>query len=419
MILDVRSQSTADLEIRKNSIRIGFLLAVLTIAVLVFRRPDQFSNPYIWVEDGTTILNQYIEHGWLTLFYPVNGYFITPTKIIHTLSLALSFRWFPEISYWLTMLFTISVIWAIALCPTQLRHKTWCAVSVLFIPTGSEVFAVSEYALWWGGLLLFLPLLWEKNDEKLSARLFLIVFGGLSSPLVIFLSPIYLLRTFFTRARVDNVIAGAVILVAGIQAAAIHFSRQSPQWDKLSFSLPLLAGKFFGWFEYWSLDPAMTPMIAGAAILLGLVLLVCCWPKLRRYDFVMVLLCIALPLCILSAILRAPLPAIDPYITAPRYFFYPFILISWILIQSLNSNQPLRYFFVLAALASAWINFLLFAPWHHSFMDWRKQVIECLAQPEFTFQIHFQGRADSQWGERLTNEQCKTLVESSLFNGKN
>jgi len=419
MSLDARSQNAADSEIRKKNIRIGFLLAVLTIVVLVFRRPDQFSNPYIWVEDGTTILNQYLEHGWLTLFYPVNGYFITPTKIIHTLSVMLSFRWFPEISYWLTMLFTIFVVSAIALCPTALRNKTWCAVSVLFVPTGSEVFAVSEYALWWGGLLLFLPLLWKKSDDKISARLFLVVFGGLSSPLVIFLAPAYLVRTWLTRARVDKMIMSAVIVVAGIQAAAIHFSGQSPQWDKLSFSIPLLAGKFFGWFEYWSLNPAMTPIVAGAAILLGLILLMSSWPKLRRFDLVMILLCIGLPLCILSAILRAPLPAMDPYNTAPRYFFYPFILISWILIQSLNSTQPLRCFFAIAALASAWMNFLLFAPWHHSFLDWRTQVDQCLVRPEFMFQIHFQGRADSQWGERLTNAQCKSLVDSSVFDGKN
>lgn len=418
MKLDARLQNATNFEIRSKNIRRGFLLAVLTIVVLVFRRPDQFSNPYIWVEDGTTILNQYLEHGWLTLFYPVNGYFITPTKIIHTLSTALSFRWFPEISYWLTMLFTISVVWAIAFYPTQLRHRTWCAISVLFIPTGSEVFAVSEYAFWWGGLLLFMPLLWKQNDEKLSARLFLIAFGGLASPLVIFLSPAYLLRTVFTRTRVDKLVAMAVIGVAGIQALTIHSSAQSPQWDKLSFSIPLLAGKFFGWFEYWSLNPAMTPIIAGAAILLGLILLVSCWPKLRRFDLAMLLLCASLPLCILSAILRAPLPAIDPYITAPRYFFYPFILISWILIQSLDSTRPLRCFFAIAALVGAWVNFLLFAPWHHSFLDWRKQVDECLARPAFTFQIHFQGRADSQWGEQLTNAQCRSLVESSLFDRK-
>ena len=82
--------------------RVWFVLAsivVLVLVLMIYRRPDQFLHPYIWVEDGTDNLPDYVQAGWLSLFHPLVGYFILPVKLIFALSATLSFRWFPEISY--------------------------------------------------------------------------------------------------------------------------------------------------------------------------------------------------------------------------------------------------------------------------------------------------------------------------------
>src|SRR5271166_2959906 len=40
-------------------------LLLFTILVLFLRRPGQFSNPYLWVEDGTLTLRSFADHGGL------------------------------------------------------------------------------------------------------------------------------------------------------------------------------------------------------------------------------------------------------------------------------------------------------------------------------------------------------------------
>jgi hypothetical protein len=94
-------------------------LLVCTLAAMILRRPDQWAAPYVWIEEGTIMLPDFIATGWRALFHPVNGYFLLPTKLILAISATLSFRWLPEIEYWLTLAFTAGVLAAVAFTPTH------------------------------------------------------------------------------------------------------------------------------------------------------------------------------------------------------------------------------------------------------------------------------------------------------------
>ncbi|MCU7374981.1 hypothetical protein PEC18_30150 [Paucibacter sp. O1-1] len=46
----------------------------------------------------------------------------------------LSFRWLPEIGLWLSVVFSVGVLAAVAFCPTHLRAPSPCALTPLAIP---------------------------------------------------------------------------------------------------------------------------------------------------------------------------------------------------------------------------------------------------------------------------------------------
>lgn len=132
----------------KKTLSVGVMLLLITTAVLMFRRPEQFSTPYIWVEDGVFSINQFLEHGWVSLFDPVQGYLILPSKIIHVIAMSLSAPDYPELANWMNVLFTAGVLCAIAFSPTTLRYPVLCALLTLFTPNEGEVFGTSHYAFW-------------------------------------------------------------------------------------------------------------------------------------------------------------------------------------------------------------------------------------------------------------------------------
>src|SRR5512135_1935163 len=151
---------------RNRTLAVLAAIALGTLFAMILRRPDQWAAPYLWIEEGTVMLPDFAASGWRTLFHPVNGYFLLPSKIILSLSATLSFRWLPEIEYWLTLAFTAGVLAAIAFSPTGLKYRAACALAVLALPLDSEVYAMSSLAFWWGTLLAVLPLLWRREGPQ-------------------------------------------------------------------------------------------------------------------------------------------------------------------------------------------------------------------------------------------------------------
>ncbi|NJL44995.1 MAG: hypothetical protein HC922_03090 [Leptolyngbyaceae cyanobacterium SM2_3_12] len=67
------------------------LMVLVGFAVLYFtRRPADALYPAVWAEDGLYNIPQGVAHGWLSLWIPVNGYLIVPSKLITLITLAIS-----------------------------------------------------------------------------------------------------------------------------------------------------------------------------------------------------------------------------------------------------------------------------------------------------------------------------------------
>ena len=379
--------------------------------VLIARRPDQFLHPYIWVEDGDTILKAYAERGFASFWEPVSGYLILATKLITLSSFKLSFRWAPEIALVLIVAFTCAVVLAVALSPTHLRWPYLCAIAVLTIPVDPEVYAVSLLAFWWAGLLLVLALMWDADRGAIWLRAGYVVLGGLSSPLAVPFAALFVLRALLERRRSEFIIAAFALAVAAIQARAI-FDYHHIDYGRLIDPHVILVAmnKFAG---YLFVGPRYGHYYAGPLVLalLGVAL----WQIRARLTWHFALLVLAWAAICATTALRNPIHVIDPLDAGPRYFFYPFILLTWILIW-IAALSPAHVRILLLAgclMGVAWIYKRMTRS--HDAMDWRGHVAACAQSDQYDLPIHYDGRASSMWYVRLAGQQCRDLIAGSLI----
>ncbi len=384
------------------------LLLLGTFAALAWRRPDQLLHPYVWFEEGTVTLVDYIHHGWLSFFYPVAGYLVLPSKAIFLVAASLSMRHLPNIEYWLTVLFTFGVVACIAKAPTVLRWRYACAMTVLLLPLNPEVYAVSEYAFWWGTILAFLVLLWNPKDEgNLRERLSLLVIGGLSSPMIIPIAAVMAARAAIQRNRVDVLLAVASVAAAGVQFWIMHeTAAHSTIPDLLPFSM---VRKFFGYFVVQG--PMATDdvlLTCGVLILVMLTLF-----TIRRWrDPGIWLLLACLGMSIVASVSRAPVAAIHPLLAGPRYFFYPFIFVAWLLIQmAAETGRPERWL-AMVALSCALIISLVYGQRRNDRMDWSANLRACAASETYAMPIQFDGDKTHPWHVTLKGSDCRRLLKS-------
>lgn len=395
------------------------LLALATFFVILYRRPDQFIAPYIWVEDGSINVHDYLNSGWYSLIHPIAGYYSLPIKFLHALSMSLSFRWFPEISFALCMVFTYAVLCAIAFSPTRLRWPFLCSLAVLLVPTDAEVFGVSLYAGWWGSLLALLPLFWVVEPSRSMLRLGCLSLGALSSPLILALLPLYAVRFAVLRQRID---AFALLLAGGLGALQAFAMSKTPPLAATTlggFDPSLVISKFFGYYlvSSWGLIQNGLPLILGLAFVM---FLVASWFNHRReLGLTFVLLVSALAACALSSIMRQPLEVIHPTLAGPRYFFFPYVLLSWTLIQLASLEGSAIRLASCMLLAVGARNMLEGGRRVHGHIDWRSHIQACVASEQtYVIPVHFAGDSAAVWSLPISSTQCRKLVQESLFDNK-
>lgn len=388
-----------------------------TFFVLALRRPAQLTHPYMWVEDGTVNLPAWIHDGWKSVFQPLNGYFVLPTKVIFAVATKLSFLHQPEIAYGLTVAFSAAVLASIALSPTTLRWPAACATAVLLVPSDAEVFAVPEYAFWWGALLTLPPLFWREDEARPSvgARVAMVLLGGLSSPLIVGLAPLYAARTWRIRSRPNLVVLAAAAAAAAAQLWCVLKTRvnlQQPNDAGIPALVSQAIAKFLGGFVYC--DGGLVVGAAAGTLLLTF-LVYRAWSARDQlgFDYLLLLGCIAVAIAL--PLLRNPVGILDPVNGGPRYFFYPFILVAWALVQVAAAGGLGVRIAVGMVLALALRQTVVRGRRVHDPIDWQAQVRACSRSEAYVLPIHYDGNADLAWKVRLSGVDCSRLMAESLL----
>ena len=393
-------------------------LAVALLAAMWYRRPDQFLHPYIWVEDGTRNLPDYIAHGWAFVVEPIVGYISLPIRVLFGIGASLSFRWLPEIGFVLALLFSYLVLVAVALSPTALRYPFLCALALLLLPTNPEVYGVSLYTGWWGSVLVLLPLLWPAaSDGQLRLRAALLTAGGLSTPLVVGLLPLYGARWALWRRRTD----WRLLLIGGgisaLQLATMWATAASMGGRVASRPLVNVPMKFFGYYLLWTpLRPDQRLYLTLGVVLIG-VLVTSAFVRRKTLDFTFVALVGALAVTITLAAVRAPLDVMHPVLAGGRYFFLPYLLLSWLLLDLIDWRHQGTSVFCASALVLALGGFVMHARWRHAAIDWRAHIEQCVAENVHQFPIHYEGTQAHRiiWAVDVPGEACRQMVARSLF----
>lgn len=390
----------------------ALLLILLTVAVLFARRPDQFLHPYIWVEDGVINLKAYAERGLASVIEPVQGYSNLLSKLIDLTAFRVSIEHAPEISLALTVAFTCAVVLAIALSPTHLRCPFLCAIVLLTIPTGPEVFAIPVNAFWWAGLLLVLVLLWDDARGALPLRLGYVALAGLSTPLIVPFAGLFALRAWTERRRGDYLVVMLAVLLALVQLYVMHTAQDAIR-NPFLFEGKAIPGFIDAFAGYLIASERYGKWYSGTIVLI--LLAFACWPirdRLNRYFILLVLAWLAI--CV-AIYLRAPLQIVDPLNVGQRYLFYPFALLTWIMIWiGAFSPNPVRFLLVAGCVTGIALVFKRMTT-RHDPVDWPAQIEACARSDKYALPIHFTHRLDGMLYVQLTGDQCRRMMSESLI----
>ncbi len=390
------------------------LVGLLLLALLASRRWQQLVSPQVWAEEGTQVLAGFINNGWGALFEPVNGYLITIPKLISYTAMSASFSYYPVMALVLTWLFIIGVCLAVAYSPTMLRGPVFCAIAALSVPSDPEVFGLPLYTFWWSSLLLFLVALWDARVPKTGLRLTYVFLGGLSSPLIVAILPVLYFRVFLYRSRsTEKAVATTATVIAGVQLALILQSTAGSAPPVSSF-FTFIIPKFFG---YYLSGPYAKNI--GLLWLAGLTLsgMIAWWLIRERRRPVAWITTYLLAVSIALSVARVDPAIIHPIYAGPRYFFFSYVITSWVLIQLFIDSTDAALVRTAAGvvLTAAHINAVIVWSRYHEDLMWKHHINSCRNFIEYAIPVHYDGRAALAWAFVVSGTACTDLLANDVM----
>lgn len=386
------------------------LLTIVTVALIVSRRPETITSPQFWAEDGTMWYAEAYNHGPLAPFgWPKAGYLQTFSRLAAALSLLVDLAYAP-------LVFRLAAILIQAIVPLFLISSRfepvvpgrWVRVLLAFlviaVPNAFEVHANVTNTYWQLALLAFLILVASPARSR-GWRAFdvaFLVLAGLSGPQCLLLVPIAVACWLRERSAWSAVLLGVLLVPVTLQTASLLTTGETRVQIPLGASpirlLEILGCQIFvggavGMDNYLQIFSARwrghgwLPIVIGGA---GTLLLARVF--LRTPSFALRAL-LGFAIFILAAALGSPMVAAAPRwkaLTWPgvgtRYYFIPILAYIAALLWALAADRS-RLVRSLAAVALA-ILFLVGIPG-----DWRLPPLD-----DFHFQTEVQRFAAARPG---------------------
>jgi hypothetical protein len=396
-----------------SKIKLPWIVAIL-ISLLFVRAWTRILYPEVWDEDGTRNLFGYINNGFLDIFEPVNGYLIVVPKLITFVSAQVSIIQYPLISTVLAWILIFSVLLIIATGPLRLVGGGLLAIACLWVPSDPEVYGLPLYTFWWTSLLLYALVFWDDHSHKWGLRTLIIVLASLSAPTILVVLPLFWARAWAYRDnRLELKLASLASIGAAIQLLimlqessriGVIFSIDLALFNQiiLKFLGGYAVGNFLPGFQ-WPVGIALTALLAFAT-----------WRK--RYSWLMWAMFYLWFTAVLMSISRVDISIIHQALAGPRYFFFPFVLMTWWLLQIAltDSNRWLR--------SGAW-SFLLLAGINvfpvlyreHDALHWQRNLYSCKFFDNYSLPIHYNGNRSLAWELPISGEQCSKLLARDPF----
>jgi hypothetical protein len=390
----------------------GILLGSLFLGLLASRRWQQWVAPEIWCEDAW-VLAGFIRTGWHEFLLPLNGYLILMPKLITAISMEVSISHYPFVSTVLAVAFSTFVGMAVAYSPIRVSGKALCAISIFAIPSDPEVFDLPLYTLWWTAILLIICALWDERVPGRFIRSLFVIIGGLSSPFVFVVLPVFYFRAYYYRTfRTEKTVAITATVVSAIQfpfvflGATKSIPPASSIWHN---AIP----KFCGWFVLGNFSRAVFLLwTAGVAVLVAAAILL----FFRRRDpsaWILVGLYLG---AIGSSIARVDPAVLVPSQAGPRYFFLPFVLTFWILIQLCTSTRLnwIRFAAAIISLAAV-LNAIPVWSRGHRDMQWSDNLRSSRLFPTYWIKVQYDGSLNSGFFVVASGSDWDAAIRNDRF----
>lgn len=383
------------------------------IVILFLRRGTTLTKAEVWDEDGLELIPEFLTRGWGSLLHAYQGYLNTVPRILTGINVTLAPQDYPVASTVLGWLVTAAVMAFVAWAPVRLRGGLMLALVCLLLPTKPECLGTPLYASWWTTIPLLLLPFWENAPTYIGLRAAVLALGGLSSPVVIITTPLMILRALRERTRIDVALAVLSSACASIQAYIVVTVPNAAPGLKLTPDTPrIILEKFFGWFIW---DANWITQYHGISILpvAGVVVLaaVIYAASQMKDPWLGVGLLYLLGGTITASAARIGIEVINPIGAGPRYFFYPFIIIGWLLVSLMISAPRRAGRAVAACLLGLALMITVSSGWSqdHAETHWTQHIASCVHFEDYSMPIVLDGRPGYLWRKTFTRDQCRRL----------
>ena len=390
------------------------ILSLLFFILLFLRRGMQLLHPDIWNEDGYFNMGSFILSGWHNLYEPTQGYLVLIPKLITDISMSISFIYYPEVSTYLTWLFTIILALTVVYAPTMLKYPVLAALFIFLIPTNAEAFGLPLFTLWFSAILLFLAALWKPGEKQIMKNT-LLVLAGFSSPTIVIIIPIQIFRMIMLPNKKEELLT--LLLSIGISAIQLSFIfSRTVVGDPIQPDFLLLQNiihKFFAFYYLGAFEVGTVVLWIGGLYLI--VLMVTYFLQNRKDIYFQILVYLFFATIALSVSRFNPIQINPIFGGGARYFFLPYILLSWVLIYMLVKNKwyeiailPILTLSIITALQGFCLT--------QDSLNWRKHITLCQnAKGKYSIPIQNDGRAMDSWYFTLDAKICKQYIENDIF----
>jgi len=391
-----------------------FILFLILLTALFYRRSDAFLNPQLWAEAGTQIFQ-----GWETLHfksllvvYAGSGYLITVQRIVGAVIglLHVNYSYIPfayNLSAFLITFFVAIALWHSALL-LNIKHRILYATMFVLLPVGNELFMDEASLQWMTGIYLInYMFVWNNkvNEKYYFLTLVLLFIFSISGPYGAVLSPVILLIIFSNRkeATIKRLLPLFIILTGGIiQVVCMKFIHPEAygvrvaSWDGFEKDhLHLLKLFTKNTSQLFCFENGMLPpMSARLKTILSLIILivlfvffVISYRKIKdKRKYILLLSAI---LCFVSFIITYwPKESKILAFESARYYFLPYTCIGWLLIMAWDEKIKIIYI-------AAYIYLLSF---HYKYLrtflpdkKWKEQIDEYYEGKRDTIEINPDG----------------------------
>jgi len=325
---------------------------VISIAVLAFRRPDAFTMPWFYGEEGREFLADAHNIGWASLFNTANGYFHLYPRLIANLGLAIgvpvpAMAWVNLFAVLLIYLVVWRYTWARFPGPRAARF--FAVLAITLVPLGNEIWMNQTNLQWPMSLLIVLILFgdaptraWQRWADGL-----LLLLTCLTGPYVLILLPLALWQLWrWWKAQDGDSVrtalnAGIMLLVAVACTVSLAsygtIQRTDGVFDPLN---PGFANAAYVqlWYPLIGKGVHATPRWLGTALLLvGIAALALFWRSARGNRFTrLMLIAAALQFAAVIISYRGLPEFLSPYYAGVRTFYLPVVLMAWAVIATLD-----------------------------------------------------------------------------------